>query len=265
MNVIQAFEQRDKAISVCLPAKNEERTIGAALAPLIALKRHGFVDEVVVSDQSNDYTPDIAESMGAQVFRSDEAFPELGPCAGKGDNMWRALTAVSGDVILYLDADSVSIQRHYVFAMCEPILRREADYVKAYYQRPLAGDPDGGGRLNHLFGAPIMRTFFPELAWIHQPLAGETALTRELAFKVPFEVGMAIEPALTIDAHLAGARLTQVDLDVHEHRHWPLRKLAERCDEAMAAVLDRAGVPHQLSKLSGARPPMAEYLARTPL
>lgn len=258
--IVDDFRERQQTISVCLPARNEERTIGAALAPLMALKRDGFVDQVLVVDESTDYTATIALSMGAEVQRQSELCSELGKVVGKGDAMWRALQAITGDVILYLDADSVSIQRHYVFAMCAPILRGEADYVKAYYQRPLGGDPDGGGRLNHLFGAPIMRTFFPDLAWVKQPLAGETALTRELALRVPYEVGMAIEPALTIDAHLAGARMTQVDLAVHEHRHWPLRDLASRCDEAMAAVLDRAGVPHQLSKLSAARPPMREYV-----
>jgi glucosyl-3-phosphoglycerate synthase len=254
-----AFLHRERTITVCLPARNEERTIGAALAPLMAMHRDGFVDQVLVVDESTDWTATIASSMGAEVRRQSELCPELGGVEGKGDAMWRALTACKGDIILYLDADSVSIQRHYVFAMCEPLLTDEADYVKAFYKRPLGGDPDGGGRLNHLFGAPIMRTFFPELAWVTQPLAGETALTRELALSIPYEVGMAIEPALTIDAHLAGARLAQVDLAVHEHRHWPLRDLAGRCDEAMAAVLDRAGVKHQLPTRRTTRPPMRDY------
>lgn len=265
ITTVDLFRARERKISVCLPAKNEERTIGAALAPLMALHRDGFIDQVLVSIQGDDWTASIAESFGAEVFRPDDVFPELGPTCGKGDNMWRALTALTGDAILYLDADSTSIQRHYVFAMVAPILTGEADYVKAYYARPLAGDPDGGGRLNHLFGAPVMRTFFPELAWVKQPLAGETAMTRELALHVPFECGMAIEPALTIDAHLHHARMTQVDLEVHEHRHWPLRDLAGRCDEAMAAVLDRAGVSHQLPTRSAARQPMNAWLTQREL
>lgn len=165
--------------------------------------------------------------------------------------MWRSLEVLSGDIVLWLDADSVNVQRHYVFAMVEPILAHEADFVKGYYRRPLGGDPDGGGRLNHLFARPILRAWFPALSWIEQPLAGETAITRKLARTLPFECGYPVEIGLLIDAHLAGAKIAQVDLGAHEHRHWPIRQLGNRCDEMLAAVVERAN-----------RPPMTHGRAR---
>jgi glucosyl-3-phosphoglycerate synthase len=228
------------SIDVIFPAKNEQATIGTALWPIITMRETGLIDRVIVMDQSNDWTGEIAASQGAQVYRTEEVRSEYGPVIGKGDAMWRSLIASSSDVILWLDADSTNIQRHYVLAMVAPILEGEADFVKGHYRRPLGGDPDGGGRLNHLFAKPLLRAWFPELAWIEQPLAGETAITRELAWKLPFEPGWAIEPALTIDAYLAGARIAQADLGVHEHRHWPIRQLAERCDEVLATVIERA-------------------------
>lgn len=251
------FDLRDRGstISVCLPSVNEQATIGVALKPLIAMREEGLLDQVVVVDESTDYTADIAMTLGAEVHRQRDLIPELGPMLGKGDAMWRALSVLTGDIILYLDADSQSIQRHYVIAMAEPILRGEADFVKGYYKRPLGNDPDGGGRLNHLFARPLIRAYFPELAWVEQPLAGETALTRELALRLPFEPNWAML-ALLIDAHLAGARIAQANLGIHEHRHWPLRKLAERCDELLAVILARATKAPSIDATPTPRPPM---------
>jgi glucosyl-3-phosphoglycerate synthase len=263
----EEFLTSGKTISVCFPAVDEESTIGAALAPLIKMREDGYIHQVVVVDESTDWTADIAASQGAEVHRQSTLMPSMGPVLGKGDAMWRALSVLTGDIVLFLDADSRSIQRHYVFAMCEPILKGDADFVKGYYKRPLGGDPDGGGRLNHLFGRPIMRAYFPELAWLEQPLAGETAMTRELAVHLPFESRWAIEPALTIDAFLAVgvSRMAQANLGVHEHRHWPLRDLAKRCDEVLETVLERARQEDRQPQLGGAtekRPPLAWALER---
>lgn len=249
-------ETPGRRISVCLPARDEEATIGAALAPLLAMQREGSIYEVVVADESTDWTARVATSMGARVFRQRDSCPELGGVLGKGDAMWRALRALHGDVILFLDADSTSIQRHYVFGMCEPILNGEADLVKGYYQRPLGGDPDGGGRVNHLLARPLLRAHFPDLSWVRQPLAGETALTRQAAWQLPFVCGYGVEMGLLLDAHHLGLRIAQADLHCHEHRHRPLGALSKMGDEIIATVLHRAGITTMPPR---ARPPMGEY------
>lgn len=237
----EAFLHREKTISVCLPAVNEERTIGQALGPLMKMRQDGYVDQVVVVDESDDWTADIAQSLGADVYRQSDLKPELGRVLGKGDAMWRALAVLSGDVILFLDADSTSIQRHYVFAMCAPLLAGEAQLVKGHYCRPLGSDPNGGGRVNHLLARPLLRRHFPALDWIEQPLAGETAIDRTLAGSLPFVCGYGVEMGLLIDAHTAGASIAQADLHLHDHRHRPLAELSEMADEIMAVTLQRAG------------------------
>jgi glucosyl-3-phosphoglycerate synthase len=156
--------------------------------------------------------------------------------------MWRALSVLSGDVILYLDADSTTIQRHYVLAMCAPVLSGEAQMVKGHYRRRLGNDPDGGGRVNHLLARPLLRAHFPELSWVKQPLAGETALDRQTALSLPFSCGYAVEIGMLIDASRAGYTLAQADLHEHEHRHRSLHALASMADEVVATVLQRAGL-----------------------
>ena len=46
--------QRELSVSVCLPARDEARTIGAILEVLLGLRERGVIDQVVVVDNSTD-------------------------------------------------------------------------------------------------------------------------------------------------------------------------------------------------------------------
>ena len=88
---------RECSVSVCLPARNEARTIGPILSSnLMPLRERGVLDQIVVVDRSSDGTAEIARAIGAEVHDQDELMPELGPVLGKGDAMWRALPVLSG-------------------------------------------------------------------------------------------------------------------------------------------------------------------------
>ena len=78
-------------MSICLPARNEARTIGPILEALLPLREAGMVDQLAVVDNSTDATGEIARGLGAEVYDQEELMPELGPVLGKGDAMWRAL------------------------------------------------------------------------------------------------------------------------------------------------------------------------------
>ncbi len=88
--------ERDQTVSVCLPARNEERTIGAIIRELIPLRDAGAIDQIVVVDASSDATGRIADALGAEVHIQDHLRPELGPALGKGDAMWRSLAVAHG-------------------------------------------------------------------------------------------------------------------------------------------------------------------------
>ncbi len=64
-----AVERRDTA-SVCLPARDEERTIAAILRALTPLRDCGAIDQIVVVDDSGDATASIARALGVEVPRS---------------------------------------------------------------------------------------------------------------------------------------------------------------------------------------------------
>ena len=86
--------------------------------------------------------------------------------------------------------------------------------MKGFYNRPLHGDPTGGGRVTELVARPVLELLFPELSWVRQPLAGETAAHRWVFEKLGFADGYGVELGLLIDVaqHLGAERLAQVDL-----------------------------------------------------
>ena len=72
-----------------------------------------MIDQVVVVDDSTDGTAEIARALGAEVFDQEQLAPELGPVLGKGDAMWRALPALTGEVVCFLDADYRALRRPF--------------------------------------------------------------------------------------------------------------------------------------------------------
>jgi glucosyl-3-phosphoglycerate synthase len=238
---------RTQSVSVCLPARNEAATIGAIVAQLMPLRELGVVDEVVVVDRSTDGTGCIARDLGAEVYNQAALMPELGPVLGKGDAMWRALSVLHGDVICFLDADSSEgFGTHFVCGLIGPLLvDPRISFVKGFYRRPFrVGDtvvPEGGGRVTELVARPLLNLFYPELAAVQQPLAGEIAARRELLVRLPFATGYGVDIALLLDAYrrvgLDG--LAQVDLEVRQNAHQPLRDLGPMAHAVLQAVATR--------------------------
>jgi glucosyl-3-phosphoglycerate synthase len=238
--------EREATVSICLPARDEARTIGPILERLVPLRELGAVDQIVVVDRSSDDTAEIARQLGVEVYDQQELHPELGPVLGKGDAMWRALRVLTGDVICFLDADSEHFGGHFACGLLGPLLcGRGISFVKGFYRRPFRVGgltlPDGGGRVTELTARPLLNLFYPELAAIQQPLAGEVAARRSLLEQLPFATGYGVDIALLIDAYTAvglGA-LAQVDLDVRQNAHQPLLELGPMAHAVLRAVASR--------------------------
>lgn len=256
--------ERDCTVSVCLPARDEARTIGAILEPLMELRQAGVLDQVVVVDHSTDGTGQIARGMGAEVHDQEQLLPEMGPVLGKGDAMWRALHILTGEVICFMDADTEQCGPHFTCGLLGPLLcDRRFEFVKGFYRRPFkVGEvtlADGGGRVTELTARPLLNLFYPDLAAVEQPLAGEIAARRDLLERLPFVTGYGVDIALLLDAHrVAGLdAIAQVDLDVRQNAHQPLRDLGPMAFAVLRAVSSRL---EQEGRLSGPLP--STFLAR---
>jgi glucosyl-3-phosphoglycerate synthase len=257
---------------VLVPARNEAATIAPIVRDLVALRGDGIVDQVLVAEHgSTDGTGEVAAKLGAEVVRTNRVFPDLGPVAGKGDNLWRGLTAARGDVVCFVDADSADFGPHFIHRLVEPLMNdQRIEYVKGFYRRPWRDEngisPTGGGRVTTLLARPLLRRFYPELAWLDQPLAGEMAASRSLFESVPFATGYGLEMGLLIDIYrrVGAAAIAQVDLHSRQNRHQPLERLAPMCDAILEGVTARLAEEGRLRSVAARRderPPLATMRA----
>lgn len=239
-------------VSLVVPARNEAATVGAVVVKVreTLLETAALLDEIVVIDSdSTDDTYDVATDAGATVHRSAEIRPDLGSHPGKGEAMWKAQFVTSGDLLVFMDADLVDWDTHFVPGLLGPLLTRpEVALVKGYYERPFhAGEESHayeGGRVTELVARPLLGLLFPLLSGLVQPLAGEWAVRRELFGRLSVPTGYAVETTALIDTlrtHGLSA-IAQVDLGRRSHRHQSLRDLGGMSAQITSAVLQRAGV-----------------------
>ena len=235
-------------LSVCLPASNEEATVGGIVATIRRDLIDGvpLVDEIVVLDDgSTDATAEAAAAAGARVVAESAVLPEAGPGSGKGNVLWKSLHACHGDVVCWIDADIVDFRSHFVTRLVTPLLEDPSLMLsKGYYERPLRGEPGEGGRVTELMARPLLSHLFPRLADVVQPLAGEYAGRREALESLPFVMGWGVEVGLLIDVceRFGREAITQVDLGVREHRNRPLSDLGPQALAVLVTALRRAGL-----------------------
>jgi glucosyl-3-phosphoglycerate synthase len=165
--------------------------------------------------------------------------------------LWKALAATSGDIIVYVDADLLDFRPTFVTGLLGPLLTDPTvDLVKAFYDRPLLdASVHGGGRVTELAARPLLNAYFPELAGVVQPLAGEYAARRSVLEALPFAAGYGVETGLLIDASRAFGldSIAQVDLGQRMHGHQDTAALGRMASTILATVLRRADPQHSLA------------------
>jgi glucosyl-3-phosphoglycerate synthase len=233
-------------ISVVIPAKNEARTV-AGVAGAISrslIERVPLVDELVVIDSdSTDATAEIAARAGAVVHRARDVAPALGGFPGKGEALWKSLLVTKGDLLVFIDADLTRWGPHFVTGLLGPLLADEqVRLVKGFYTR-VRTESDGststeGGRVTELVARPLISLWWPELAGVVQPLAGEWAARRSLMESLSIPVGYGVELATLMDtvARHGLDAVAQVDLGTRAHRHQANHDLALMAAELLVVA-----------------------------
>ncbi len=233
--LVELKKKKNLRISLAFPTLNEEETVAQEINVMKGKLQieYPLIDEIVVMDSgSTDRTRELAREAGAKVYLADDCLPEFGSIRGKGENLWKSLYVLEGDIIVWIDADIENIHPKFVYGMVGPLLEYDhLKYVKAFYERPLVLGKKtrslGGGRVTEILARPLLANFYPELCGFMQPLSGEYAGRREILEAVPFRVGYGVEIGLLIDIYekcgLKG--LAQVDLDKRVHRHQRLTAL----------------------------------------
>ncbi len=238
-----------RSVSVCLPARDEEATIGPIVASVVSelITATGLVDEVLVLDDgSTDSTARVAAAAGGRVVRAADVLVDEGGGQGKGQAMWKAVGAAVGELIVFCDADVSGFRSTFVTGLLGPLLMSdEVALVKGFYDRPVdACGLGGGGRVTELVARPLISLLLPHLSGIMQPLAGEVGAPRKVLEGLAFADGYGVELGLLADVasqYGAGA-IAQVDLGERRHRNRPLAELGPQAAAILQVALDRAGV-----------------------
>jgi glucosyl-3-phosphoglycerate synthase len=179
------------------------------------------------------------------VHASSAIRPDLGTYPGKGEAMWKSLFVTTGELIVFMDADLVEWDTHFVPGLLGPLLTRpEVALVKGFYRRPGEHGLDGG-RVTELVARPLFALHRPPLRELVQPLAGEWAVRRSLFESLAVPTGYAVELAALVDTldTLGLDAIAQVDLGRRAHRHQDLLDLGLMATQIIAAMGRRIGAP----------------------
>ena len=251
VDLVERLHAKGETVTVVIPARNEAETVG----DVVSVLRRELVEDtplvhelVVIDSDSTDATAQVAADAGATVHRAADIAPHLGSHPGKGEALWKSLFVTSGDHLVFVDADLTSWGPHFVTGLVGALTADPAtQLVKGWYDRVL--DVDGqppsteGGRVTELVARPVLDLWWPELAGVVQPLAGEWAVRRSLMESLTVPTGYGVEIASLIDTHarhgLAG--IAQVDLGARAHRHQKDHDLAVMAAELLAVVDARRG------------------------
>jgi glucosyl-3-phosphoglycerate synthase len=249
LKLVRLKEKKGLKISLCIPTLNEERTIGKEIIIFKSelVDRYPLIDEIAVIDSgSTDKTREVALAFGADVYLSSEILPSQGFKRGKGENLWKAIHQLEGDIICYVDADIKNIHPRFATGLVAPLIHDDTiKYVKAFYDRPLAFSqgvrPSGGGRVTEILVRPLFSLFFPELTSLIQPLSGEYAVRRDVLERIPFPIGYGVETSHIIDVYMKYGieAFGQTDLDQRVHRNQSTLDLGKMSFGILQSFLNR--------------------------
>lgn len=211
-------------VSVVIPVLNESRTVGQVVRFAQASPVVGEV--LVIDDGSIDGTAELAEKAGARVVTST--------LLGKGASMEDGIHEARHDIILFLDGDLSGLESGLIERMVQPLIAGEADFIKARFKR-------SSGRVTTLTAKPLLRTYFPELADIAQPLGGIIAARTDLLASLRLENDYGVDIGLLIDATQSRARIVEVDIGHIIHDSQSLEALEEMAIQVARTILQRAG------------------------
>lgn len=271
-HLVAAKEKKGLTVSLCIPTLNEEHTIAKEVVIFRSelIDRYPLLDELAVIDSgSSDRTLEVAAAFGADTYLASDILPDVEPRRGKGENLWKAIHQLRGDIIVYVDADIKNIHPRFVYGLVAPLVYRdEIKYIKAFYDRPLVISSGvrttGGGRVTEILVRPLFSLFYPELTGMIQPLSGEYAVRREVLQEIPFPIGYGVETAHLMDVYARWGMeaFGQTDLGQRVHRNQPTRDLGKMAFGILQTFLTRLKTQGLVSDLPPYNTMLRQFQAR---
>jgi glycosyltransferase involved in cell wall biosynthesis len=210
---LEANLEEEVEVSVVIPSKDEEETIGVCINKIRKVfESGGVVGEIIVSDSSKDRTPIIAKKLGAKVVTPDRK--------GYGYAYTYGFRHVKGKYVIIGDADDT-----YDFTemprLLEPLMKGEADLVIG---SRFKGKIEKGAMPWHhrWIGNPALTWFlnFFFKAGVSDAHSGFRAITKEALERLNLDAeGMEFASEMIIKAVDKGLRVKEVPISYYKRRN----------------------------------------------
>jgi glycosyltransferase involved in cell wall biosynthesis len=145
------------AVSVIIPARNEEASLGTCLQSLAAQTGVAF-EIIVVDDHSTDRTRDIASSFSSQQVRLIEAGPLPPGWTGKNNAVTAGARVARGQWLLFTDADTIHLPGSLARSLAE---------AREHHAQLLSYSPEQ--IVQSFWEKAVMPVIFAELAATFRP------------------------------------------------------------------------------------------------
>src|SRR4029453_4810209 len=123
-------------LSVAILTSNDEKHIYSVLTGLkrVLVEMHPIADQTGGgAPGSTDNTLQRAREMGVEVYQAGEILPAQGDLHGRGESLWKSLSVLRGDIIVWLDPRAKKFHPSTVLSLAGPLLRHSTlQLVKAF-------------------------------------------------------------------------------------------------------------------------------------
>lgn len=216
-----------KKVSVIIPAYNEEKNIEKVIE--ISKKYKNTDQIIVVNNNSIDNTVEIAKKAGAEVINCTEQ--------GKGNAMRKGLENAKNELIVFLDADILNYRDDIVEILVNPIIKKEAKFVKSTWKR------ETGGNVTRIAIQPLLKILYPDLYKFSEPLSGMIASEKNILEQIQFEPDYGVDIGIVIDIYQKKIKIKEVDIGEvinTSHNTKDIKIMQEMSYEVMKAIIKRS-------------------------
>ncbi len=210
----------DPEISIVLPCKNEEPTIGEAISK-VRQAFEGRRTEIIVPDSSDDNTPEIAREMGAKIVKPVSL--------GYGCAYREGFNHCGGSIIAMADPDG-TYDLAELPSLVSPLEKGDADFVMG---NRFSGNMDPGAMslLKKKVGNPFLTWVLNFLfgVGISDAHCGMRALTQEAFSSMELRTtGMEFASEMLVEAKRLDLRIVEIPISYHAREGSPTKLNALR-------------------------------------
>lgn len=220
--------------TVLVPAYNEEKTVRNVLKIAASAPNVGQI--ILVDDGSKDRTVERAQGISPLI----EIISHHSNM-GKGAAVRTGIAHARFEIVLFLDADLINVTKEKMYALVEPLIKNEADFVKASFTR-------ARGRVTEMAVKPMMQILFPN-NYFEQPISGQFATRLSFLKEITIVENWGLDIGILLDAITKKLRVIEVFIGDLEHKAQSDQSLAKMSEQVLYTMIQKAGLLSSKYKL----------------